>query len=100
MYIINNMSNNIKLEIELTNKERGDSIINEDIEKALDIRVDKNKTLTSEEVEKINKCCEEETWMNIILPYIYLIICGFIGIGLVIMVCYGLMQFLKNYVFN
>ena len=101
MYIINNnMSNNIKLEIELTNKERGDSIINEDIEEALDIRVDKNKTLTSEEVEQINKCCEEETWTNIILPYIYSIICSILGLGLVIMVCYGLMLFLKNYVFN
>ena len=43
------MSNNIKLEIELTNKERGDSIIDDDIEKALDIKVEENKTLTPEE---------------------------------------------------
>ena len=94
------MSNNIKLEIELTNKERGDSIINEDIEKALDIRVDKNKTLTSEEVEKINKCCEEETWTNIILPYIYISIWGVLMIGLILLAGYGILQFLKKYVLN
>ena len=46
------MSNNIKLEIELTNKERGDSIINEDIEeksekikKSLNFLKNKAKTL-------------------------------------------------------
>lgn len=99
MYIINNMSNNIKLEIELTNKERGDSIINEDIEEALDIRVDKNKTLTSEEVEEINKCLKEEKCANI-LPYISLIICSILGIGVVMLLGYGLINLLKNFVLN
>ena len=57
------MSNNIKLEIELTNKERGDSIIDDDIEKALDIKVEENKTLTAEEVDKTEKAkrVSEET---------------------------------------
>ena len=92
-------NNNIKLEIEMTNRERSDSVIS-DIEKALDIPIEKNKTLTADEVEKLNKCCNEETLTNIILPYIYVIICSAIGIGLVIIVGFGLMQFIKNYVFN
>ena len=92
-------NNNIKLEIEMTNRERSDSVIS-DIEKALDIPIEKNKTLTVDEVEKLNKCCNEETLTNIILPYIYIIICSAIGIGLVIIVGFGLMQFIKNYVFN
>ena len=51
-------SNNIKLEIEMTNRERSDSVIS-DIEKALDIPIEKNKTLNKEEIERIqNKCGE------------------------------------------
>ena len=51
-------SNNIKLEIEMTNRERGDSVIS-DIEKALDIPIEKNKTLNKEEIKRIqNKCSE------------------------------------------
>ena len=51
-------SNNIKLEIEMTNRERSDSVIS-DIEKALDIPIEKNKTLNKEEIERIqNKCSE------------------------------------------
>tara|TARA_B100001093_G_scaffold420459_1_gene412388 strand:+ start:5954 stop:6235 length:282 start_codon:yes stop_codon:yes gene_type:complete len=91
---------NIKLEIELTNKERGDSIIDDDIEKALDIKVEKNKTLTLEEVEKINMCCEEENWMKVILPSIYIIICAALGIVVVLLVGYGLLHLIKNYVLN
>ena len=92
-------NNNIKLEIEMTNRERSDSVIS-DIEKALDISTEKNKTLTPDEVEKINRCCKEETLKNIILPYIYLIIYSALGIGIVIIVGLGIMQFIKNYVFN
>lgn len=94
------MSNNIKLEIELTNRERGDSIIDDDIEKALDIRVEKNKTLTPEEVKKINKCCEEEKWRNVILPSIYITIWGVLMIGILLLAGYGILQFLKKYVLN
>ena len=94
------MSNNIKLEIELTNKERGDSIIDDDIEKALDIKVEENKTLTQEEVEKINKCCEEEKWNNVILPSIYITIWGLFVIGIVLFAGYGILQVLKKYVLN
>ena len=92
-------NNNIKLEIEMTNRERSDSVIS-DIEKALDIPIEKNKTLTADEVEKMNKCCKEETLKNVILPYIYLIIFSSIGIGIVIIVGFGVIEFIKNYVFN
>jgi hypothetical protein len=51
-------SNNIKLEIEMTNRERSDSVIS-DIEKALDIPIEKNKTLNKEEIEKIQNNCNE-----------------------------------------
>ena len=51
-------NNNIKLEIEMTNRERGDSVIS-DIENSLDIPIEKNKTLNKEEIERIqNKCGE------------------------------------------
>ena len=94
------MSNNIKLEIELTNKERGDSIIDDDIEKALDIKVEENKTLTPEEVDKINKCCEEENWYNVILPSIYISIWAVLMIGMVLLTGYGILLLLKKYVLN
>lgn len=92
-------SNNIKLEIEMTNRERSDSVIS-DIEKALDIPIEKNKTLTADEVEKLNKCCEKEKLKNVILPYIYLIIFSATAIGIVIIVGFGVVEFIKNYVFN
>ena len=92
-------NNNIKLEIEMTNRERSDSVIS-DIEKALDIPIEKNKTLTLDEVEKVNKCCNEETSKNIILPYIYLIIYSAVVIGIVIIIGFGVMRFINNYVFN
>jgi hypothetical protein len=92
-------SNNIKLEIEMTNRERSDSVIS-DIEKALDIPIEKNKTLTADEVEKINRCCKKEKLKNVILPYIYLIIFSAIGIGIVIIVGFAIVEFIKKYVFN
>ena len=42
---MDNSGNNIKLEIEMTNRERGDSVIS-DIEAALDIPIQKNITLS------------------------------------------------------
>ncbi len=52
---MDNSGNNIKLEIEMTNRERGDSIIS-DIETALDIPQTRNKTLTEDEIKAIDKC--------------------------------------------
>ena len=43
---------------------------------------------------------QEETLKNVILPYIYLIIFSSIGIGIVIIVGFGVIEFIKNYVFN
>ena len=40
---MDNSNNNIRLEIELTNRERGDSIIRDDIERALEIHIKKNE---------------------------------------------------------
>jgi hypothetical protein len=84
-------SNNIKLEIEMTNRERGDSVIS-DIEKALDIPIEKNKTLNKEEIKRIqNKCSETYDKYEIlikILTSICLFSAGalvlyFIGVALV-----------------
>ena len=84
-------SNNIKLEIEMTNRERSDSVIS-DIEKALDIPIEKNKTLNNEEIEIIQKKCSESYDKYEILIKILTSIClfsagalilYFIGVGLV-----------------
>jgi len=83
--------NNIKLEIEMTNRERGDSVIS-DIEKALDIPIEKNKTLNNEEIERIqNKCSESYDKYEILIKIITSIclfsvgalIVYFVGVGLV-----------------
>ena len=42
---MDNSNNNIRLEIELTNRERGDSVIRDDIETALEIHIKKNETI-------------------------------------------------------
>mgnify|MGYP006103273543 CR=1 FL=1 len=49
-------SNNIQLEIEMTNRERGNSIIRNDIERALDVPIERNRTLNEEEIQAIDKC--------------------------------------------
>ena len=69
-------SNNIKLEIEMTNRERSDSVIS-DIEKALDIPIEKNKTLNNEEIEIIQKKCSESYDKYEILIKILTSICLF-----------------------
>tara|TARA_B100000902_G_scaffold208782_1_gene198737 strand:- start:5133 stop:5423 length:291 start_codon:yes stop_codon:yes gene_type:complete len=84
-------SNNIKLEIEMTNRERSDSVIS-DIEKALDIPIEKNKTLNKEEIERIqNKCSESYDKYEILIKILTSIcvfsvgalIVYFVGVGLV-----------------
>ena len=97
---MNNSGNNIKLEIEMTNRERGDSVIS-DIETALDIPIQKNITLSDEEIKTIktiNKCDKCDSIFN---KYewairIFTIIFG-IGsvVGLVYVIGYGLIQFLQ-----
>ena len=84
-------SNNIKLEIEMSNRERSDSVIS-DIEKALDIPSEKNKTLNKEEIERIqNKCVESYDKYKILIKILTSIclfsvgglIVYFVGLGLV-----------------
>jgi len=98
------MNNNIKLEIEMTNRERGDSVIS-DIEAALDVPMKKNKTLNKTEIEEIQKNgiiikCNEIHDKYQILIYILkgggLIMCCF---GLVYIIVYGFTEFIK-YIFN
>ena len=94
---MDNSGNNIKLEIEMTNRERGDSIIS-DIEAALDIPTQKNKTLSEEEIKTINKCDKCDSVYN---KYewainIFTIIFGMgSAVGLVYAIGYGLMQLLQ-----
>tara|TARA_B100001173_G_scaffold290708_1_gene281528 strand:- start:380 stop:679 length:300 start_codon:yes stop_codon:yes gene_type:complete len=94
---MDNSGNNIKLEIEMTNRERGDSIIS-DIEAALDIPTQKNKTLTEEEIKTINKCDKCDSIFN---KYewsirIFTIIFGMgTVVGLVYVIGYGLIQLLQ-----
>ena len=94
---MDNSNNNITLEIELTNRERGDSIIKDDIESALDVKyIQKNRTLNEEEIKAIDKC---NGWYD---KYEYLIrmfvsILGFAFIvGLVYLIGYGLIHFIQS----
>ena len=94
---MDNSGNNIKLEIEMTNRERGDSVIS-DIESALDIPTQKNKTLSEEEIKTINKCDKCDSVYN---KYewainIFTIIFGMgSAVGLVYVIGYGLIQLLQ-----
>ena len=94
---MDNSGNNIKLEIEMTNRERGDSVIS-DIEAALDIPTKKNKTLSEEEIKTINKCDKCDSVYN---KYewainIFTIIFGMgSAVGLVYVIGYGLIQLLQ-----
>ena len=94
---MDNSGNNIKLEIEMTNRERGDSVIS-DIEAALDIPTQKNKTLSEEEIKTINKCDKCDSVYN---KYewainIFTIIFGMgSAVGLVYAIGYGLIQLLQ-----
>ena len=94
---MDNSGNNIKLEIEMTNRERGDSVIS-DIEAALDIPTQKNKTLSQEEINTINKCDKCDSVFN---KYewairIFTIIFGMgSAVGLVYVIGYGLIQLLQ-----
>lgn len=94
---MDNSGNNIKLEIEMTNRERGDSVIS-DIEAALDIPTQKNKTLSEEEIKTINKCDKCNSVYN---KYewtinIFTIIFGMgSAVGLVYVIGYGLIQLLQ-----
>ena len=94
---MDNSGNHIKLEIEMTNRERGDSVIS-DIEAALDIPTQKNKTLSEEEIKTINKCDKCDSVYN---KYewainIFTIIFGMgSAVGLVYVIGYGLIQLLQ-----
>jgi|TARA_B110000438_G_C15724477_1_gene611344 hypothetical protein len=102
---MNNSCNNIKLEIEMPNRERGDSVIS-DIETALDVPTVKNKTLNDEEIKQINKCggiidrcnekCEKHQVLINTLTTGCFIICL---VGVVYITVYGFMEFIK-YIFN
>lgn len=91
---MDNSNNNITLEIESTNRERGDSIIRDDIESALDIHIQKNKTLNEEEIKAIDKC---NGWYDI-YEYPIIIIVSIIAFGLVIGMIYLLGYVLINFI--
>ena len=92
-------SNNIKLEIEMTNRERSDSVIS-DIENALDIPIEKNRTLNKEEIESIRNKCNEGYDKYEILIKILTSICLFsVGALIVYFIGQGLMKHV-SYLFN
>ena len=97
---MDNSGNNIKLEIEMTNRERGDSVIS-DIEAALDIPTQKNKTLSDEEIKTINKCDKCDKCDSVYNKYewainIFTIIFGMgSAVGLVYVIGYGLIQLIQ-----
>jgi len=94
---MDNSGNNIKLEIEMTNRERGDSVIS-DIEAALDIPTQKNTTLSEEEIKTINKCekCDSVFNKYECVIRIFTIIFGMgSAVGLVYVIGYGLIQLLQ-----
>ena len=92
-------SNNIKLEIEMTNRERSDSVIS-DIEKALDIPIEKNKTLNKEEIERIqNKCSESYDKYEILIKILTSICIFSVGALIVYFIGQGLMKHV-GYLFN
>tara|TARA_Y100000389_G_scaffold172215_1_gene180495 strand:+ start:862 stop:1161 length:300 start_codon:yes stop_codon:yes gene_type:complete len=94
---MNNSGNNIKLEIEMTNRERGDSVIS-DIEAALDIPIQKNITLSDEEIKTINKCekCDSifDKYEWIIRSFTIIFGIGSV-VALVYVIGYGLIQLLQ-----
>ena len=94
---MDNSGNNIKLEIEMTNRERGDSVIS-DIEAALDIPTQKNKTLSEEEIKTINKCDKCDSVYNkyewVIRTFTIIFGMGS-AVGLVYVIGYGLIQLLQ-----
>lgn len=102
---MDNSCNNIQLEIEMQNRERGDSVIS-DIEAALDVPIQKNRTLNEQEIEQINRCggiidrCNENYDKYQIL--INTVTCGCViiaGGGLIYIIVYGFVEFIK-YIFN
>ncbi len=103
---MDNSCNNIQLEIEMTNRERGDSIISNDIEVALDVPIERNRTLNNKEIKEINKCdmfdkCNEKCAKYQIIINTFgcgcVIICG-LGLVLIIGVGFGeLVNFILNY---
>ena len=93
---MDNSGNNIKLEIEMTNKERGDSIIKDDIEAALEIEIQKNKTIEEikviDEIKDINECGKYGWVIQIVL--------GILGytflLGIICLIGYGLIIFFQS----
>ena len=85
---MDNSNNNIRLEIELTNRERGDSIIRDDIETALEIHIKKNETIKEKEIDK----CGKYGW-------VIQIVLGILGytflLGILCLIAYGLIIFFK-----
>ncbi len=89
--------NNIKLEIEMPNRERSDYVIS-DIEKALDIPIEKNKTLNKEEIERIQNRCSESYDKYEILIKILTSICVFsVGALIVYFVGVGLVKIFSSF---
>jgi len=88
--------NNIKLEIEM-GRERGDSVISDDIEAILDVPIVKNKTLNEEEIHDIDEKekIKNTEYYNMII--ICLITIGGIScfIGIVYLLGYGLKTLLN-----
>ncbi len=86
---MDNSGNNIKLEIEMTNRERGDSIIKDDIEAALEIEIQKNKT---EEIKDIYECGKYGWVIQIVL--------GILGytflLGILCLIAYGVIIFFQS----
>lgn len=87
---MDNSGNNIKLEIEMMNRERGDSIIKDDIEAALDIQIQKNKTI--EEIKDIQECGKYGWVIQIVL--------GILGytflLGILCLIAYGVIIFFQS----
>jgi hypothetical protein len=90
-------SNNIKLEIEMSNRERSDSVIS-DIEKALDIPIQKNKTLNKEEIKRIqNKCSESYDKYEILIKILTSICIFSVGALIVYIVGVGLVKIFSSF---
>lgn len=86
---MDNSNNNIRLEIELTNRERGDSIIRDDIERALEIHIKKNETIKEKKIDE----CGKYGWL-------IRIIAGILGytfiLGILCLIGYGLIIFFQS----
>ena len=94
---MDNSNNNITLEIELTNRERGDSIIKDDIESALDVQhIQKNRTLNEEEIKAIDKCNDwYDKYEYIIRMFVSILGFAFI-VRIVYLLGYGLIHFIQS----